>query len=92
MCAARLRDAQRRALAPFVNSILGGPATYTMTPHMYTAALVQHSSSSSSLSANVRFRCEDQPGSELFVVFTEGRDTSLRAPGLVVKFNRLFGF
>ncbi len=82
----------------FLNSILGGRATYTMTPRMYTAALVQYGSSTSSLSANIRFRWEYQPGSELFVVFTEGRDTSLRrrvdleARGLVVKFNRLFRF
>ena len=82
----------------FLNSILGGRATYTMTPRMYTAALVQYSSSTSSVSANVRFRWEYQPGSELFVVFTEGRDTSLRrridleSRGLVVKFNRLFRF
>jgi hypothetical protein len=47
---------------------------------------------------NLRFRWEYQPGSELFVVYTEGRDTfvpgrvSLETRGLVVKVNRLFRF
>ena len=50
------------------------------------------------MSANVRFRWEYEPGSELFVVFNEDRDTTTRRfPGLrnrafVVKFNRLFRF
>ena len=60
--------------------------------------LVQYSSSSSSLSTNLRFRWEYQPGSELFVVYTEGRSTlplrgtDLESRGFVVKINRLFRF
>jgi hypothetical protein len=48
------------------------------------------------VSANVRFRWEYRPGSELFVVFDEGRDTfGARFPTLVnrafvVKITRLF--
>jgi len=82
----------------FTNKVIGGRATYTMTPRMYAAALVQYSSSTTSLSTNVRFRWEYQPGSELFVVYTEGRDTfvprriDLETRGLVVKINRLFRF
>jgi hypothetical protein len=63
---------------------------------MYAAALVQYSSSTTSLSTNIRFRWEYQPGSELFVVYSEGRDTlpagrsQLETRGIVVKFNRLF--
>ena len=69
-----------------------------MTPRMYTAALVQYGSSTSSLSTNIRFRWEYQPGSELFVVYSEGRETlavgptALETRGFVVKFNRLFRF
>ncbi len=69
-----------------------------MTPRMFVAALVQYSSSSSSLSTNLRFRWEYQPGSELFVVYTEGRSTlpltgtELENRGFVVKINRLFRF
>jgi hypothetical protein len=63
---------------------------------MFVAALVQYASSNTSLSANLRFRWEYRPGSELFVVYTEGRDTfpprgsTLENRGFVVKVNRLF--
>jgi hypothetical protein len=63
---------------------------------MFVTALVQYSSATTSLSANVRFRWEYLPGSELFVVYTEGRDTfptrqlPLESRGFVVKINRLF--
>lgn len=82
----------------FTNTVVGGRATYTMTPRMYAAALIQYASSTTSLSTNIRFRWEYQPGSELFVVYSEGRDTfpvgstALETRGFVVKFNRLFRF
>ena len=69
-----------------------------MTPRMFITALVQYASSTLNLSANVRFRWEYMPGSELFVVYTEGRDTSipnvtaLQNRGLVVKINKLLRF
>ena len=69
-----------------------------MTPRMFVAALVQYSSSTTSLSTNLRFRWEYQPGSELFVVYTEGRATlpehamPLENRGFVVKINRLLRF
>ena len=77
----------------------GARTTFTMTPRMFVAALVQYASASSSLSTNLRFRWEYQPGSELFVVYTEGRDTlpptgstALETRGFVVKVNRLLRF
>ena len=82
----------------FTTNLVGSRVTYTMTPLMFTSALVQYNSSLDGVSANVRFRWEYQPGSELFVVFNEDRDTTTRRfPGLrnrafVVKFNRLFRF
>ena len=42
---------------------------------MFTSALVQYNSVSRSVSANVRLRWEYQPGSELFIVYNEQRDT-----------------
>ena len=73
--------------------------TFTFTPLMFVSALVQYNSSNNSLGANVRMRWEYQPGSELFVVYNEQRDTLLpqRFPELenrtfVIKFNRLFRF
>jgi len=82
----------------FTTNLVGTRVTYTMTPLMFTSALVQYNSSIDGVSANVRFRWEYQPGSELFVVYNEDRDTTTRRfPGLrnrafVVKFNRLFRF
>ena len=65
---------------------------------MFFSGLAQFNSSNDSLSSNLRFRWEYQPGSELFVVYTDQRDTTLRgAPVLenrafIVKVNRLFRF
>jgi hypothetical protein len=79
--------------------VAGARATYTMTPRMFVAVLVQHSSTSRSLATNLRFRWEYQPGSELFVVYSDAHDTSgalsqyeLQSRGVVVKFNKLFRF
>ena len=82
----------------FTTQVVRTRATYTHTPRMFFSALLQYNSSSESLSSNLRLRWEYQPGSELFVVYSEGRDTEVRGfPGLenrafVVKFNRLFRF
>ena len=46
-----------------------------MTPLMFTNALVQYNSSIDAASANLRFRWEYQPGSELFDVFNDECDT-----------------
>ena len=73
--------------------------TYTVTPRMFFSGLLQYSSGGDSFSTNFRFRWEYSPGSELFVVYSEDRDTdplvpdrftALRNRGLVVKINRLF--
>ena len=82
----------------FLTTLIGTRTTYTMTPRMFVSALVQYASTTTSLTANVRFRWEYRPGSELFVVYTEGRDTfpvrriDLENRGLVVKINRLLRF
>jgi hypothetical protein len=82
----------------YTTSVVSGRTTFTVTPRMFVAALVQYSSSSSSISTNLRFRWEYQPGSELFLVYSEGRTTlppsgtDLENRGLVLKVNRLFRF
>ena len=75
---------------------------YTFSPRMFFGGLIQYNSATNSVSANLRLRWEYSPGSELFVVYTEDRDTDplrpdrldsfslLRNRGLVVKVNRLF--
>jgi hypothetical protein len=82
----------------FLTKLISTRTTYSMTPRMFVSALVQYSSTTTSLSANLRFRWEYRPGSELFIVYTEGRDTfpvrriDLENRGFVVKLNRLFRF
>jgi hypothetical protein len=83
----------------FTTTLMTTRATYTMTPLMFVSALVQYNSNNSTLSTNVRLRWEYQPGSELFVVYNEGRDTltprrfpELETRSFVVKVNRLFRF
>jgi hypothetical protein len=82
----------------FTAALATSRVTYTFTPRMFLGGLIQYNSAGDSLSTNVRFRWEYQPGSELFVVFNDQRDTSLRgAPMLetrafIVKFTRLLRF
>ena len=80
----------------FSNQLIGSRVTFSMTPLMFTSALLQYNSSTHAVSANVRLRWEYRPGSEFFVVFNEDRDTlarrfpALADRALVVKINRLF--
>ena len=62
----------------FTTNLVGTRVTYTATPLMFTSALVQYNSSAHAVSANIRFRWEYQPGSELFIVFNEELDTEAR--------------
>ena len=75
--------------------------TYTFTPRLFFSGLLQYNSTSSVLGTNLRLRWEYRPGSELFVVYNDQRDTLLapdqRFPmlqnrALVVKFTRLFRY
>jgi hypothetical protein len=72
--------------------------TYTPTPLMFLSAFLQYNSSNHALASNIRLRWEYRPGSELFIVYNEDRDTFGRAfPDLsnrafIVKINRLLRF
>ena len=82
----------------FTTQLVGSRVTFTATPYMFTSALLQYNSDSRSLSANVRLRWEYRPGSELFIVYNDERDTvGQRFPDLmnrafIVKVNRLLRF
>ena len=82
----------------FTTHLVGSRVTYTMTPKMFVSTLLQYNSGNDSISTNTRLRWEYQPGSELFLVYNEQRDTLVpRFPALVnraliLKFNRLFRF
>jgi hypothetical protein len=80
----------------FAATLAGARVTYTVTPMLFTSALVQYNSSTNIVSTNVRLRWEYQPGSELFVVYNDERDSVaprfpvLRNRALVIKITRLF--
>jgi hypothetical protein len=82
----------------FTTHLAGARVTHTMTPLMFASALLQYNSGSHAVTTNARLRWEYRPGSELFVVYNEERDTqALRFPALanrtfIVKINRLFRF
>ena len=80
----------------FTTKLVGSRVTYAMTPRMFASALLQYNSGNNVVGANVRLRWEYRPGSELFVVFNEERDTltrrfpALANRALIFKINRLF--
>ena len=85
----------------FRTTLAGTRLTYSFTSRMFLSGFVQYSSSGDSLASNIRLRWEYSPGSELFVVYTDDRNTApltpnrfsaLRSRGVVVKINRLFRF
>jgi hypothetical protein len=82
----------------FTSTLFTSRVTYTVTPRMSASALMQYNSGSSSFSSNIRFRWEYKPGSDLFVVLTDNRDTTpsgfpeLRNRAFIVKLTRLFRF
>jgi hypothetical protein len=82
----------------FTTHLAGSRIIYTMTPLMFASALLQYNSTNRTIASNVRLRWEYRPGSELFIVYNEERDTlSPRFPDLanrsfIIKINRLFRF
>ena len=85
----------------FRTDLVVSRVTYTFTPRMFVSALIQYNSSSDTISTNLRLRWEYSPGSELFIVYSEDRNTDPLLPdrfselqnrGFVVKVNRLFRF
>ncbi len=82
----------------FTTRIARTRVIYTMTPRMFVEVLTQFSSASDSVGTNVRYRWEYTPGSDLFVVYSEARDTRLGGfpelvnRGLAIKLTRLIRF
>ncbi len=74
---------------------------YMISPRIFLGALVQYNSSDNLAATNIRFRWEYQPGSDFFVVYSDGRDAlllddrglpRLETRSLVIKFTRFFRF
>jgi hypothetical protein len=82
----------------FTARLLSARITVTPTARMLISSLVQLNPDQETTSASLRLRWEYAGGSELFVVYSDGRDTYGRGfPGLVnrtvaVKATRLFRF
>jgi len=82
----------------FTAKLMTSRVTYTITPLLFVSSLVQYNSSNSTVTTNARLRWEYRPGSELFVVYNEGRDAEtsgvpdLQNRSLIVKVNRLLRF
>jgi hypothetical protein len=87
-----------RGAARTTTHLAGSRVVYTVTPTMFATALLQYNTGINAVSANVRLRWEYRPGSELFVVYNEQRDTIVSplpdviGRSLVVKVNRLIRF
>jgi len=90
-----------RVAGPFGSgdaNVIGSRLTYTITPRLFVAALTQYQSRTSSVATNARLRWEYQPGSELFIVYSDGRSTidpqnripALETRSVIVKLTKLF--
>ena len=83
----------------FVARLISTRATFMASPRMFASVLTQYNSSNDSLNANLRVRWEYSPGSDLFVVYSEGRLVEhgnsfsvIKNKSFAVKFTRLLRF
>jgi hypothetical protein len=80
----------------FTATLLRLRADYMFSPRSFLGALVQYNTSNDTFSTNVRFRWEYRPGSDIYIVYSDGRNTSLsgfpqlETRSLIFKFTRLF--
>ncbi len=93
-----------RSAGSFTTRLARLRVDYGFSPLMFASALLQYSSSDRAFSTNLRYRWEYAPGSELFLVYTDERDTTpdgfapppavrgLKNRAFVVKVNRLFRY
>jgi hypothetical protein len=82
----------------FTTNLVRVRTDYMFTPRMFLGALLQYNSAADTFSSNIRFRWEYQPGSDIYLVYSDGRDTTyggfpqLETRSVVFKFTRLFRF
>jgi hypothetical protein len=83
----------RMPVGEFTATLAGARTTYMITPQMFVSGLLQYNSSTNTMSTNARLRWEYRPGSELFIVYNDDRNTllspMLRNRALIIKINRL---
>ena len=82
----------------FSNRLMTARGIFTPTPRTIISSLMQFNATDHTVSSSVRLRWEYVPGSELFVVYSDGRNTAeALVPGLVnrsmaIKLTRLLRF
>jgi hypothetical protein len=81
----------------FSARLMTGRFSFTPTTRLLVSSLLQFNADARTLSSSVRLRWEYLPGSELFVVYSDGRDTSGRVNDVLnrsvaVKATRLLRF
>ena len=72
----------------FQTTLATARVNYSASPRLSVASLLQYNTSSHTFQSSLRLRWEYDPGSDLFVVWSEGRETSLT--GFPVLDNRTF--
>jgi hypothetical protein len=85
------------AYGDFATRLFTTRFNFTPTPRLLVSSLVQINTSSHTVSSSARLRWEYVPGSELFVVYSDGRDTQPPGSALLnrsfaVKITRLVRF
>jgi hypothetical protein len=80
----------------FHTTLAGSRANFTISPRMIVSTLLQYNSTANSFASNLRFHWEFTPGSDLYVVYSDQRDTelhpSLQQRSFVVKVGKLVRF
>ena len=85
-----------RRLKNGVAKVLTGRFIYMFDPRTFASALVQYNSDDGTMAVNARFRWEYRPVSDLFVVYSDGRNTlergfpTLQNRALTIKLTRFF--
>ena len=72
----------------FITRLAGARLVIAPTARLGFSSFVQYNATAHSLTSSARMRWEYTPGSEVFVVYSDGRDTT--APGYPGLLNRSF--
>ena len=82
----------------FTTRLVSARVTYMFTTRAQVSTFLQYNSSSNAMSSSVRLRWEYIPGSDFFIAYSDGRDTTgtgfptLQNRSFVVKITRLVRF
>ena len=77
--------------------LLTSRVTYTPTTRLFVSSLMQYNVDARTLSTSLRFRWEYRPGSDMFLVYSDGRDSTRQGSNLAnrtlaAKMTRLLRF